>query len=114
MFQIFEALANPPWCDLIERLHVGLAPLGELAEWCKADVQTVCKHIEVLEQAGLVSRTGDAHRSLVRLNAEVFDLITTRIVDGFRPEHWGIAPDRAQLMGIIVKNPGRAHRIVHR
>ncbi|WP_131785428.1 ArsR/SmtB family transcription factor, partial [Protofrankia symbiont of Coriaria ruscifolia] len=74
--QIFEALANPIRCDLVERLRESDATVGELAKWYKADVQAVCEHLKVLEQAGLVSRSGEAHRSPVHLNAEVFDLMT--------------------------------------
>ncbi len=37
---------------------------------------TVSKHLKVLEEAGLVSRSRDAQRRPVHLDAEVFDLMT--------------------------------------
>ncbi len=39
-------------------------------------VQAVSKHLKVLEDAGLVSRSRDAQRRPVHLEAEVFDLMT--------------------------------------
>jgi DNA-binding transcriptional ArsR family regulator len=39
-------------------------------------LQAVSKHIAVLEEAGLVSRSRDAQRRPVHLDAEVFDLMT--------------------------------------
>ena len=42
-------------------------------------LQAVSKHLKVLEDAGLVSRTRDAQRRPCHLEAEVFDLMTTWI-----------------------------------
>jgi DNA-binding transcriptional ArsR family regulator len=39
----------------------------------------VSKHLKVLEDAGLVTRTREAQRRPVHLEAEVFDLMTTWI-----------------------------------
>jgi DNA-binding transcriptional ArsR family regulator len=39
-------------------------------------VQAVAKHLKVLEDAGLVTRTREAQRRPVHLEAEVFDLMT--------------------------------------
>jgi len=39
-------------------------------------VQAISKHLKVLEDAGLVSRSRDAQRRPVHLEAEVFDLLT--------------------------------------
>ncbi|HET7821650.1 MAG TPA: ArsR family transcriptional regulator, partial [Ornithinibacter sp.] len=39
-------------------------------------LQAVSKHLRVLEDAGLVSRSRDAQRRPVHLEAEVFDLMT--------------------------------------
>ena len=42
-------------------------------------VQAVSKHLKVLEDAGLVTRSRDAQRRPVHLEAEVFDLMTVWI-----------------------------------
>ncbi len=39
-------------------------------------IQAVSKHLTVLEEAGIVSRRREAQRRPVRLEAQVFDLMT--------------------------------------
>ncbi|MGB0098875.1 MAG: metalloregulator ArsR/SmtB family transcription factor, partial [Nocardioides sp.] len=63
--------------DLVARLAVeGDASVGELAAPYAVSVQAVSKHLKVLEEAGLVSRSREAQRRPVHLEAEVFDLMT--------------------------------------
>lgn len=75
----FAALADPTRRDLVARLAVGDATVGELAEPYAMSLQAVSKHLKVLEGAGLVTRSRDAQRRPVHLEAEVFDLMTTWI-----------------------------------
>jgi DNA-binding transcriptional ArsR family regulator len=73
----FSALADPTRRDIVARLAVvGDATVNELAEPYDVTVQAVSKHLKVLEDAGLVSRTREAQRRPVHLEAEVFDLMT--------------------------------------
>lgn len=74
--QVFSALADPTRREMVARLAVADATLTELAEPFDVSVQAVSKHLRVLEDAGLVSRTRDAQRRPVHLEAEVFDLMT--------------------------------------
>ena len=74
--RVFAALADPIRRDLVARLAVGDATVSELAVPHDVTKQAVSKHLRVLEDAGLVTRTGDAHRKPVHLEAEVFDLMT--------------------------------------
>jgi len=73
---VFSALADPTRRDIVARLAVGDATVTELAEPYDVTVQAVSKHLKVLEGAGLVSRSRDAQRRPVHLEAEVFDLMT--------------------------------------
>lgn len=72
----FAALADPTRRAIVARLSVGDATVNELAEPFDVTVQNISKHIRVLEDAGLVSRTRDAQRRPVHFEAEVFDLMT--------------------------------------
>jgi DNA-binding transcriptional ArsR family regulator len=72
----FAALADPTRRDLVARLTDGDATVGQLAAPYEVSVQAISKHLKVLEQAGLVSRGAEGHRSPVHLEAEVFDLMT--------------------------------------
>lgn len=72
----FAALADPTRRAIVARLSVGDATVNELAEPFDVTVQNISKHIRVLEDAGLVSRTREAQRRPVHFEAEVFDLMT--------------------------------------
>src|SRR3954451_22187880 len=72
----FAALADPTRRDMVARLTVADATVGELAEPYAMTVQAVSKHLKVLEDAGLVTRGREAQRRPVHLEAEVFDLMT--------------------------------------
>jgi DNA-binding transcriptional ArsR family regulator len=74
--RVFSALADPTRRDIVARLAVGDATVNELAEPYDVTLQAVSKHLKVLEEAGLVSRTRDAQRRPVHLEAGVFDLMT--------------------------------------
>ena len=74
--RVFAALADPTRRDMVARLTVGDATVGELAAPYDVSLQAVSKHLKVLEEAGLVSRSRDAQRRPVHLEAEVFDLMT--------------------------------------
>ena len=77
--RVFAALADPTRRDMVARLAVGDATVGELADPYAVSVQAVSKHIRVLTDAGLVSQSKDAQRRPCHLEAEVFDLMTTWI-----------------------------------
>ena len=74
--RVFSALADPTRRDMVARLSIADATVNELAEPYEVSVQAVSKHLRVLEDAGLVTRTRDAQRRPVHLEAEVFDLMT--------------------------------------
>ncbi|MBM7367420.1 ArsR/SmtB family transcription factor [Gordonia hydrophobica] len=73
---VFAALADPTRRDIVARLTTADATVGELAEPYDVTVQAVSKHLKVLEEAGLVTRSRDGQRRPVHLEAEVFDLMT--------------------------------------
>jgi DNA-binding transcriptional ArsR family regulator len=74
--QVFSALADPTRRDMVARLTDGDATVSDLGSAYEVSLQAVSKHLKVLEEAGLVSRSRDAQRRPVHLNAEVFDLMT--------------------------------------
>ena len=74
--RVFAALADPTRRDIVARLTEDDATVGELATPYDVTVQAVSKHVKVLEDAGLVTRSRDAQRRPVHLEAKVFDLMT--------------------------------------
>lgn len=75
----FAALADPVRRAIVARLSRGAATVNELAEPFEISKQAVSKHIQVLETAGLVSRTRDAQRRPVHLEAERLEALTAWI-----------------------------------
>ncbi len=81
----FAALADPTRRDLLARLAGADATVSELAEPYDMSLQAISKHVKVLEEAGLVTRSRDAQRRPVHLDAEVFDLMT-KWIERYRQE----------------------------
>ncbi len=74
--RVFAALADPTRRDMVARLTEADHTVNDLAEPYDVSLQAVSKHLKVLEEAGLVSRSREAQRRPVHLEAEVFDLMT--------------------------------------
>lgn len=72
----FAALSDPIRRDLVAQLAEGEATVGELAARHPVSKQAIAKHLQVLENAGLVTRPGDAYRKPVRLDGQVLSLMT--------------------------------------
>jgi len=83
--QVFAALADPTRRDIVARLATADANLTELAQPYDVSVQAISKHLKVLEDAGLVTKTREAQRRPVHLEAEVFDLMT-KWIERYRRE----------------------------
>ena len=95
--RVFAALADPTRRDLLARLSVADATVGQLAAPYDVTVQAVSKHVKVLQDAGLISRDGPSHRRPVHLEAEVFDLMTRWI------EHYRLqAEDRYRRLDAVL------------
>jgi DNA-binding transcriptional ArsR family regulator len=75
----FMALADPVRRAMVARLSRGPATVNELAAPFDITKQAVSKHIQVLEQAGLVTRTRDAQRRPVHLDAAALERLTAWI-----------------------------------
>ncbi|WP_127357054.1 ArsR/SmtB family transcription factor [Actinacidiphila soli] len=99
--RVFSALADPIRRDIVARLAAGDATVNELAEPYDVTLQAVSKHIRVLEDAGLVSRSRDAQRRPCHLEAEVFDLMT-KWIERYRRE----AEDRFRRLDAVLERMG--------
>ncbi|MGN5235920.1 MULTISPECIES: metalloregulator ArsR/SmtB family transcription factor [unclassified Rhodococcus (in: high G+C Gram-positive bacteria)] len=75
----FTALADPVRRRIVARLSRGPATVNELAEPFAITKQAISKHIQVLEHAGLVTRTRDAQRRPVHLNPARLEMLTAWI-----------------------------------
>jgi len=67
--ETFAALAHPTRRSLLERLATGEATVTELAAPYSISLAAVSKHLQVLEQAGLVKRRVDGREHYISLRA---------------------------------------------
>ena len=102
--RVFSALADPTRRDIVARLAVGDATVNELAAPYDVTVQAVSKHLKVLEEAGLVSRSRDAQRRPCHLEAGVFDLMT-KWIERYRRE----AEDRFRRLDDVLAAMDEEH-----
>ena len=101
--RVFAALADPTRRDMVARLTVADASVGDLAAPYDVSVQAVSKHLKVLEEAGLVSRSREAQRRPVHLEAEVFDLMT-KWIERYRRQ----AEERFSRLDAVLAEMNRA------
>src|SRR5579859_5150912 len=66
----FSALADPTRRAILARLSHGESSVSELAEPFAMSLPAISKHLKVLENAGLISRSREAQWRPCRLEAE--------------------------------------------
>ena len=93
------ALADPVRRAMVARLSRGDATVNELAEPFSITKQAVSRHIQVLEHAGLVTRSRDAQRRPVHLNAAALERLTAWI-DRYRL----LAEDRFRRLDALLNS----------
>jgi DNA-binding transcriptional ArsR family regulator len=64
---VFDALGEPTRRRILEVLHEGPLPVGQLAERLPVGRPAVSKHLRVLESAGLIEHRGVGTRNLYAL-----------------------------------------------
>ena len=70
----FAALSDPTRRAILERLALGDATVSELAEPFAVTQQAISKHLKVLEQAGLITRSRAAQSRPCRLETGRLDV----------------------------------------
>ena len=91
---VFSALADPTRRAILERLARGNATVNQLAEPFAITQQAVSKHLKVLEQARLITRTRTAQSRPCVLDAEHLDTAA-----GWIERHRRIWADRHDRLG---------------
>jgi DNA-binding transcriptional ArsR family regulator len=99
---VFGALADPTRRAILARLTEGDAKVGELAAPFNMSQPAVSRHLKVLEQAGLVSRTRQATARLSHLEAEPLKEATVWLAD-YR-EYWEESFERLDELLEVLKD----------
>ena len=102
---VFGALADPTRRAILTRLAEGEATVAELAAPFAMSQPAISKHLKVLEQAGLVSRTRRATARLSRLEARPLREVTTWLARYQR--FWDESHERLDdLLAALQATPG--------
>jgi DNA-binding transcriptional ArsR family regulator len=64
----FHALAHPLRRELVERLALGSATVGDATRGFRVSKPTVTRHVRVLEEAGLIVRVVEGRTHRLRLD----------------------------------------------
>ncbi len=72
---VFAALADPTRRAIIERLALGEASAGQLAEPFGISKPAISKHLKVLENANLIVRKKDAQWHRFQLQSDSFKVV---------------------------------------
>ena len=96
--QTFAALADPTRRAILKRLAAGPANVNELSRPFDMSGPAVCKHLRVLERAGLVRRGREAQSRPCELDAAPLKEIAVW-TDAYR-EFWDASFDR---LGVYLK-----------
>ncbi|MEQ8352225.1 MAG: metalloregulator ArsR/SmtB family transcription factor [Leptospiraceae bacterium] len=72
--QTFAALADPTRRAMLERLSLGKASVGDLAQPFRnrMSLPAITKHLKVLEKAGFITKSVDAQYRRCEINQEAF------------------------------------------
>lgn len=106
----FSALADPTRRAMLGRLAVGDATVNELSEPFALTQQAISRHVKVLEQAGLISRTRAAQSRPCHLEPDRLDVAATWISE--QRQMWAERYDRLDqhLMTLQADPRGRSSR----
>jgi DNA-binding transcriptional ArsR family regulator len=101
---VFAALADPTRRAILARLLEGDATVNELAEPFPISLPAISRHLKVLENAGLISRTRRATARLSHLEAEPLRDVTTWLARYQR--FWDESHERLDELLAALQGPG--------
>lgn len=102
MSAVFGALADPTRRAILERLAGGDANVAELAAPFAMSQPAISKHLKVLENAGLITRSRQATARLSHLEADPLRTATAWLAD-YR-EFWSESYDRLDSLLASLQN----------
>lgn len=100
---VFAALADPTRREILARLAEADANVGELCAPFPISQPAISRHLKVLEQAGLISRTRQATARLSHLEAEPLREATAWLAR-YR-EYWEEAYERLDTLLVTLQGP---------
>jgi DNA-binding transcriptional ArsR family regulator len=95
--EVFAALADPTRRAIVERLAAsGELSVGEVAAPFDISGPAITRHLQVLEQAGLIERRSERQWRFVRVRADALAPVESWLARQRR--HWTAALDRLEAL----------------
>jgi DNA-binding transcriptional ArsR family regulator len=98
----FFALSDPTRRAILGRLQTGAASVADLAKPFPMGVRAISKHIAVLEQAGLVTKSSQAQKRLSRI-----EIGPLREIDRWLETYRDLWETRFDKMEELLLKPGK-------
>lgn len=108
---VFSALADPTRRALLARLTEGEATVAELAAPFEMSQPAISRHLKVLEQAGLITRSRRATARLSHLQAEPLREATAWL-SSYR-EYWEESHDQLDALLAAMQSNDDAQKGAH-
>jgi DNA-binding transcriptional ArsR family regulator len=102
---VAAAISDPTRRAIIERLARGSARISDVAEPFSMTLTGFCKHVRVLERAGLVRRTRRGRENTLELRSEPLREVARWILS--YEKFWNVRLDRLQEFFDIQKEKSR-------
>lgn len=102
---VLGAIADPTRRSILARLANGPARISDVAAPFPMSLTGFCKHVRILERAGLVKRTHHGRENTLALSARPLQLVAEWILD--YEQFWNVRMDRLEKFFAANKEQSR-------
>lgn len=102
---VLAAIADPTRRTIIARLRDGPARISDVAAPFPMSLTGFCKHVRILERAGLVKRTRHGRENTLALSARPLQLVAEWVFD--YEQFWNLRLDRLEKFFAAKKEESR-------
>jgi len=102
---VFGAIADPTRRSILARLAKGPARISDVAEPFPMSLTGFCKHVRILERAGLVRRTRHGRENTLALSARPLQQVADWVLN--YEQFWNLRMDRLEKFFVAKKDKSR-------
>jgi DNA-binding transcriptional ArsR family regulator len=102
---VFSAISDPTRRAIIARLAHGSARISDIAAPFPMSLTGFCKHVRILERAGLVRRTRHGRENTLALSARPLQQVAEWVLNYER--FWNLRMDRLEKFFVAKKEESR-------
>jgi len=102
---VLGAIADPTRRSILVRLRDGPARISDVAAPFSMSLTGFCKHVRILEHAGLIKRTRHGRENTLVLSAQPLELVAEWILN--YEQFWNLRMDRLEKFFVAKKEKSR-------